>query len=85
MPTSAMISILTPAPVRRRGNGCGDGRTGRRDGGGGPDGGRGRDGGGVRRIYHLSSMPTVFSVSAGLGGCLRNALGIRCGISALWA
>lgn len=56
---SATISNLTPAPVRRRGNGCGDGRRG------------GRDGGGVRRIYHLSSRLTVLPLSAGLCACLR--------------
>ena len=67
MPTSTAISNLTPARVRRCGNGCGDGRTG------------GRDGGGVRRIYHLSSRLTVFPFSAGLCACLRIALRIRCG------
>lgn len=56
---SATISNLTPAPVRRRGNGCGDARRG------------GRDGGGVRRIYHLSSRLTVLPFSAGLCACLR--------------
>ena len=82
---SVRISNLTPAPVRRRGNGRGSGRSGVRDGGGGLDGGRGRDGGGVRRIYHLSSMPTVLAFSAGMGGCLRIALRMRCGFSALGA
>lgn len=53
---SATISNLTPAPVRRRGNGCGDG---------------GRAGGGVRRIYHLSSRLTVLPLSAGLCACLK--------------
>lgn len=56
---SATISNLTPAPVRRRGNGCGDGRRG------------GRDGGGVRRIYHLSSRLTALPLSARLCACLR--------------
>ena len=79
MPTRAMISNLMPAPVRRRGNGWGDGRPGGRDAGGGRDGGRGGDGGGVRRIYHLSSMPTVFAFSAGTCACLRIALRIRSG------
>jgi len=74
---SAMISNLMPAPVRRRGSGCGDGRPGRRDCGGRCGGVGGRGGGGVRRIYHLSSMPTLLAFSAQLGGCLRKSERLR--------